>query len=677
MEKQTKTYTTYKRLIAKTVILSLITSLAVAFFYGLYIKKRAVEDLARVDARKTSRMAFEALYSAMEKGWSKQDLDAIIVRLNDVEPKMSINAYRSPIVASLFGERTNDKAIRESDPMVQRAMKGEEVLTGEDEIRYLYPIVVKEKCLSCHTNAKVGDINGVLDVRFPVANLKISLTTMINSFIFFFTIFTIAIFILLYFRLNTLLVMPLKQFIGMIQEIISKNDMAKRVSLKTKILEVKNIESYFNRMLDSIQDYYEKLQELSDKDYLTGLYNRRKFEEFLSYEIKRSLRHNHRFTVLMIDLDNFKYINDTYGHASGDLVLKEVTEIFGSNLRNADILARLGGDEFAVILPETPYENGYAVVEKLRSKLESASISLMFEQISLTASFGIAEYPEQGENIEALLTGSDLAMYKAKRSGKNAIARADQSDQEMAAEIQKKGEFLRRAIDEDRIEPFAQPIYNVQTGELFGYELLARIRDGKRYMAAGQFIEVAEGLGLASKIDQIILNKGLRIREEKGYWTKRFFFNLSTNSLFGDEYIELISSHYAKYPDMLDKTGITIEILEREAIHNVNGLMEIIESMKNRGISFALDDFGSGFSSFVYLKYFDTDFVKIDGEFIKNITVNEKDRIFVKHIHQIAKEFGKMTIAEYVEDEETLNILREIGVDFAQGYHYGRPELLE
>lgn len=671
-----KSYTTYKRLIAKTVILSLLASLAVAFVYGLFIKQRAIDDLARIDARKTSRMAFEALYSAMEKGWSKEELDAIIVRLNKVEPNMRINAYRSPIVAELFGERPRDKEIREHDSMVMRAMKGEEILAGDEEIRYLYPIVVKQECLSCHTNAKVGDINGVIDVRFPVANLKISLTTMINSFIIFFVVFTIMIFAILYFRLNALLVQPINQFIGMIQEIISKNDMAKRVSLKTKILEVKNIENYFNKMLDSIQDYYEKLQELSDRDYLTGLYNRRKFEEFLTYEIKRSLRHHHKFTILMIDLDNFKYINDTYGHASGDLVLKEVTNIFGTNLRNADILARLGGDEFAVILPETPYENGYAVVEKLRSRLEATPISLMFDQITLTASFGIAEYPEQGENIESLLTGSDLAMYKAKRAGKNTIARADQSDQEMAAEIQKKGEFLRRAIDEDRVEPFIQSIYNVETGELYGYEVLARIRDGKRFMAAGQFIEVAESLGFASKIDQIILTKGLRMREEKGWWDKRFFFNLSTNSLFGGEYVDLIQAHYSRNPMPSMNSGVTIEILEREAIHNVNGLMEIIESMKNIGISFALDDFGSGFSSFVYLKYFDTEYVKIDGEFVKNIAVNEKDRIFVKHIHQIAQEFGKKTIAEYVEDEETLEILREIGVDYAQGYHYGRPELL-
>ncbi|AFV97082.1 MULTISPECIES: diguanylate cyclase [unclassified Sulfuricurvum] len=671
-----KSYTTYKRLIAKTVILSLVASLAVAFVYGVFIKKRAIDDLARVDARKTSRLAFEALYSAMEKGWSKEELDAIILRLNKVEPNMRVNAYRSPIVSELFGERPQDKQIREHDPMVLRAMKGEEILTGDEEIRYLYPIVVNQECLSCHTNAKVGDINGVIDVRFPVANLKISLTTMINSFIIFFVVFTIMIFAILYFRLNALLVQPINQFIVMIQEIISKNDMAKRVSLKTKILEVKNIENYFNKMLDSIQDYYEKLQELSDRDYLTGLYNRRKFEEFLTYEIKRSVRHRHKFTILMIDLDNFKYINDTYGHASGDLVLKEVTNIFGTNLRNADILARLGGDEFAVLLPETPYENGYAVVEKLRSRLEATPISLMFDQITLTASFGIAEYPEQGENIESLLTGSDLAMYKAKRAGKNTIARADQSDQEMAAEIQKKGEFLRRAIDEDRVEPFIQSIYHVETGKLFGYEVLARIRDGKRYMAAGQFIEVAESLGFASKIDQIILTKGLRIREEKGWWDKRFFFNLSTNSLFGGEYVDLIQAHYSSNPMPSLNSGVTIEILEREAIHNVNGLMEIIESMKNIGISFALDDFGSGFSSFVYLKYFDTEYVKIDGEFVKNITVNEKDRIFVKHIHQIAKEFGKQTIAEYVEDEETLEVLREIGVDYAQGYHYGRPELL-
>ncbi|DAB38828.1 MAG: hypothetical protein A2023_06140 [Sulfuricurvum sp. GWF2_44_89] len=671
-----ESYTTYKRLIAKTVIVSLLTSLAVAFLYGVYIKKQAVDDLARVDARKTSRLAFEALYSAMEKGWSKEELDAIIVRLNKVEPKMSINAYRSPIVAELFGDRNNDKQIRDHDPMVASAMKGEEILAGDEEIRYLYPIVVKQECLSCHTNAKIGDINGVIDVRFPVANLKISLTTMINSFIIFFVLFTIVIFAILYYKLNELLVQPIKQFIVMIQDIISNNDMAKRISLKTKILEVKNIENYFNKMLDSIQDYYEKLQELSDRDYLTGLYNRRKFEEFLTYEVMRSVRHHHKFTVLMIDLDNFKYINDTYGHASGDLVLKEVTNIFGSNLRNADVLARIGGDEFAVILPETPYESGYAVVEKLRSSLESTPISLMFDQVSLTASFGIAEYPEQGENITALLTGSDLAMYKAKRAGKNTIARADQSDQEMASEIQKKGEFLRRAIDEDCVEPFVQPIYDVQSGEIFGYEVLARIRDGQRYMAAGQFIEVAESLGFAPKIDQIILTKGLLAREERGLWDKRFFFNLSTKSLFGGDYVDLIKEHGERNPNPSSSTGITIEILEREAIHNVNGLMDIIEELKQKGISFALDDFGSGFSSFVYLKYFDTDYVKIDGEFVKNIVVNEKDRIFVKHIHQIAKEFGKETIAEYVEDIETLNILKEIGVDYAQGFHLGRPHQL-
>ncbi|MDP2850278.1 MAG: diguanylate cyclase [Sulfuricurvum sp.] len=671
-----ESYTTYKRLIAKTVIISLLTSLAVAFVYGIFIKKRAIDDLARVDARKTSRLAFEALYSAMEKGWSKEELDAIIVRLNKVEPNMRINAYRSPIVAELFGDHNNDKQIREHDPMVASAMKGEEILAGDEEIRYLYPIVVKQECLSCHSNAKIGDINGVIDVRFPVANLKISLTTMINSFIIFFVTFTIIIFAILYYKLNALLVQPIKQFIVMIQDIISNNDMAKRISLKTKILEVKNIENYFNKMLDSIQDYYEKLQELSDRDYLTGLYNRRKFEEFLTYEVMRSVRHHHKFTVLMIDLDNFKYINDTYGHASGDLVLKEVTNIFESNLRNADILARIGGDEFAVILPETPYENGYAVVEKLRSSLEMTPISLMFDHVSLTASFGIAEYPEQGENITALLTGSDLAMYKAKRAGKNTIARADQSDQEMASEIQKKGEFLRRAIDEDRVEPFVQPIYDVQSGEIFGYEVLARIRDGQRYMAAGQFIEVAESLGFAPKIDQIILTKGLLAREERGLWDKRFFFNLSTKSLFGGDYVDVIKAHGERNPHPTSSTGVTIEILEREAIHNVNGLMDIIEELKQKGISFALDDFGSGFSSFVYLKYFDTDYVKIDGEFVKNIVVNEKDRIFVKHIHQIAKEFGKETIAEYVEDIETLNILKEIGVDYAQGFHLGRPHQL-
>jgi c-di-GMP phosphodiesterase len=184
-------------------------------------------------------------------------------------------------------------------------------------------------------------------------------------------------------------------------------------------------------------------------------------------------------------------------------------------------------------------------------------------------------------------------------------------------------------------------------------------------------------MGFAPKIDQIILTKGLNARAEKGLWDKRFFFNLSTKSLFGGDYAEVIRAHYALDPHSPQRSGVTIEILEREAIHNVNGLMDIIEAMGKEGISFALDDFGSGFSSFVYLKYFETDFVKIDGEFVKNIVVNEKDRIFVKHINQIAQEFGKKTIAEYVEDEETLKLLEEIGVDYAQGFHFGLPHQLK
>ncbi len=670
-------YVTYKWVIAKTVFWSLILGLTTALIYGWYLKQQSIEDLARIDARKTSRMAFEALYSAMEKGWSKDELDAIIQRLNNVEPQMTINAYRNENVAKLFGDRPKDAQARHNDPLIQRAMGGIDTLVTDEKVRYIYPIAVKPECLGCHTNAKVGDINGVIDVTFPINNLRVSLSTIFNAFVIFFISFVILIFGILYYRLNTLIVTPLQEFIDMIKHIINDNDIDRRVSLKTDIFEVKNIEGFFNKMLDSLQDYYEKLQEISEKDYLTGLFNRRKFESLLEFEISRATRHNRHFSVVMIDLDNFKYINDTYGHAIGDFVLKEVAHVLSQHTRQADILARIGGDEFALILPETPLEKGHLVVSKLQHYLSHTPLSVIHENVTVTASFGLAEFPTHGQTLMGMMTGSDVAMYRAKKAGKNAIATSDINDLEMSSEIQRKGEFIRHALDDNRIEPFIQPIYELSTGKVFGYEVLARVRNDHAFIAAGQFIEVAEKLGLATDIDRTIMTKGLDLREKLDMGSKRLFFNVSLSSLSNETFLEQMLLLAQGEVTKEGQCCVVFELLEREAIPNVAQVMTTLNRLKSHHIAFALDDFGSGFSSFVYLKYFDTEFVKIDGEFIKNIAVNEKDRLFVKHINDICHEFGKKTIAEYVEDEETLMLLKEMGVDYAQGYHLGRPTRME
>ncbi len=666
----------YKELIVRMVIISLVLSITLGIVASFYLKGRAINEMAKNDAKKTSELVFQGLYSAMAKGWNKEDLQSIIERLNKIEPNMTVNVYRSESVVAQFGDIKRDRVAREMDPEVKKAMGGEELLlTRNDEtIRYLYPIFVKDECMACHINSKVGEINGVIDISYPIDKVKVSLSLMLNSFLIFFAIFIAAIFITLYFNLNRLLVKPIESFIENIREIIYKNDLTTRVHISTKIREVKNIETFFNKLLDSLQDYYEKPRELSDKDFLTKLYNRKKFEEFLEYEIGRADRHGYKFCVVMVDLDNFKFINDTYGHPTGDLVLKEVSMIFDDSLRNSDIVARIGGDEFAIILVETNEKGGIEIISKLRDMLSNTDIAIPTGKVRVTASFGIIEFPRQANELKELMTGADIAMYKAKKAGKNALALAEKDDAFLSAEIFKTGEFIKKAIDEDRLLPFYQPIVNVQTGELYAYEVLARIKEpnGDGFIGAGQFIEIAEDLNLTRRIDKIILRKAIEERRKSSMPTVCLFLNLSGKAFHDAEFIK-DTMQILDDVQHGERTNIVLEITEREAVPNITEFIPLIEQMRKYDIRFALDDFGSGFSSFIYLKYLEVDIVKIDGAFVKNIATGYKDEVFVRHIHEISHEFGKITVAEYVEDEETLEILKKIGVTLAQGYHIGRP----
>jgi c-di-GMP phosphodiesterase len=666
----------YKELIIRMVVISLLLSIVLGVIASFYLKNRAVNEMARNDAKKTSELVFQGLYSAMAKGWNKDDLQSIIERLNKIEPNMTVNIYRSDAVAAQFGDIKRDKVARSMDEDVKSAMRGQELLLNrsDETIRYLYPIFVKDECLACHITSKVGDINGVIDISYPIDKVKVSLTLMLNSFLIFFGFFIVAIFITLYFNLNRLLVRPIESFIDTIREIIYKNDLTTRVEIKTRIREVKNIETFFNKLLDSLQDYYEKLRELSDKDFLTKLYNRKKFEEFLEYEISRGSRHDYKFCVVMIDLDNFKFINDTYGHPIGDLVLKEVSMIFDDTLRNSDIIARIGGDEFAVILVETDEKGAIDIVGRLKNNLADTDIAIPAGKVRVTASFGLIEFPRQATELKELMTGADIAMYKAKKAGKNALALSEKDDAFLSMEIFKTGEFIRKAIDEDRLLPFYQPIIDIQTGELYAYEVLARIKEpnGDGYIGAGQFIEISEHLNLTRTIDKIILAKAIEDRNNSPRPDVCLFLNLSGKAFHDAEFIQ-DTMQIIESGQKGKKTNIVFEITEREAVPNITEFIPLIEQMRKFDIQFALDDFGSGFSSFIYLKYLEVDVVKIDGAFVKNIAASYKDEVFVRHIHEISKEFGKITVAEYVEDEETLQILKKIGVTLAQGYHLGHP----
>jgi diguanylate cyclase (GGDEF)-like protein len=482
------------------------------------------------------------------------------------------------------------------------------------------------------------------------------------------------VFIALYIKLRYLVVTPLASFVDIMHRVTRDMDLTHRVTGSHLIVELRRLAEYFNHLLSTVAEYNAKLEELSIRDPLTNLYNRRKFEEFLEYEIIRAERNKHEFSVVMVDLDNFKYINDTYGHPVGDLTLKELSSLLAGELRKGDVLARLGGDEFALLLPETPPENGFLVASKLHEKLSSHDFELPVGKIRVTASFSLVTYPEDGRTRDALHTAMDIVLYKAKKGGKNKVMTAESDHDRTMMEIFKQGDFLRRALAEKRVEAFLQPIVNVSGQQVFAFEALARIRDGEVILSAGQFIEVANELRMLHELDVSVFNSGLEQlkRLSEKHPKAKMFFNLSATTFQDLQWMRTIPDQVASFG--IDCDRVIIEITEREALHNLGQVKEVIDELRLKKIAFALDDFGSGFSSFLYLKYLSVDYVKIEGSFVQQIALDQRDRIMVDHIHRMAHEFGLKTVAEFVEDQLTADILIELGVDYAQGYHYGRPE---
>lgn len=668
--------------LGKLLLVLSATTIAVSFIliFGLsgLMRDRAIHTLAREDAQQTSKLVFQSLYSAMRKGWDKAEINASIERLNEAMPGMQIRVWRGMVVAGQFGEMPGEAEKIALDPELRAALEdGNDRLLypNAHTIRYLYPVHAAPECLRCHTLSHIGAVHGVIDVTYPITKLKVSFDTVLNAVIGY-TLLIIALsFMLLYFKLRKLIAQPLSELVTVMHGMTQNMDFSRRVEGGHLITELHRLTEYFNHLLGAMQEYNQKLEEMSIRDPLTGLYNRRRFEEFLEYEIDRGRRHHHPFSLIMVDVDDFKYINDTYGHPVGDLALKSLAVMLEGELRKGDLMARLGGDEFAIILPETPPANGLLVAQKLHDIMRDKPVSLPVGNITLTASFSVVSYPDNGDDAKMLLTAIDVLLYKAKRSGKNQVLTPQAGDDNSAMVIFKQGEFLRRALSENRVEAHLQPIVSVADGHIMAYEALARIRDGEKILSAGQFIEAASELGIVKEIDQRVFDKGLRhiasvsLRHPQA----KIFFNLSAFSFCDTEWMLSIPGQLATFGVACDR--VVLEVTEREALPNINVVRKIIESLREHGLQFALDDFGSGFSSFLYLKYLPVDYLKIEGSFVQNMVVDERDRIMVRHIHQVAQEFGMKSIAEFVEDSATAKMLAEIGVCYAQGYYFGGAEL--
>lgn len=422
----------------------------------------------------------------------------------------------------------------------------------------------------------------------------------------------------------------------------------------------------------AIHKYTESLEYYATRDPLTGVFTQRVFRELLLYEVKRASRHKYEFGVLMIDCDNFKPINDKYGHSFGDDFLKAFARTLEESKRDEDILARYGGDEFAMILPESDTNNSYTVAQRITDAIEKFQMETPDgHRVKITASIGIAMFPEHSTDPKELFNIADTMMYQAKNEGKNTVRSPNEFDiEEIHRNTQDKAMIVLDAIANDNIYAHFQPIMDVQSGKVEINELLMRIDMDNTLLNAATFIETAEALGIVHKMDYIVIEKAFKKIQDTKY-TGVLFINLSSKALVIGEFLKQIDKLAHQYE--IDKNKIVFEITERETVKSFALLEKFVNNLKLEGYRFAIDDFGSGFSTFHYIKKFPIDFIKIDGEFILNLNKDKKDLAFVKSIVALAKELEVMTIAEFVENEEVLGFLKKIEVDYVQGYHIGRP----
>lgn len=424
-----------------------------------------------------------------------------------------------------------------------------------------------------------------------------------------------------------------------------------------------------------------ELEYYSTHDPLTGLHNRRYFNEMIGYEIHRSERHGHKFCLLMIDLDNFKDVNDSYGHLDGDRVLNQLGKIVTGTVRKGDIVCRFGGDEFVVLLSETSLSGGCTLAETVREAIQTWSFGTTDRgSFHVTVSVGIVAYPQDGNQIEDLLAGLDLVLYRAKERGRNTVA----SSRDLRTDIRSVRLFrlhteeFRQALGEERIVPYFHGIYAAGSGRLLGYESLARLlnTDGT-VVQAQDFLDLARKYGLLTTLDRFMLEKSLRTVAHHPDFSvfengiPVLFVNLSSQEIENHGFLDLAR-------ELCDRFGVApsrlvFEIVESDAIQDLKSMKVFLQELRSKGFSFALDDFGSGYNSFHYLRELHFEYVKIDGAFVRNIVHSPIDRALVGNLIRLCREIGTKTIAEYVEGPEIHAILREMSVDFVQGYHFGLP----
>ena len=421
-----------------------------------------------------------------------------------------------------------------------------------------------------------------------------------------------------------------------------------------------------------------KLEEMASIDLTTKLLNRRALTEIIHREHAQTKRTENSFSLLLIDLDRFKLINDNYGHEMGDKILSGVSAILKDALRSCDWIGRWGGEEFLAVLPDSDEETAQTIAERLREEIDQFSIQLNGQKIKVTISIGISSHPQDGGTPDFLIRAADAALYEAKKTGRNRVVAAKEKH-----EIYSIASKINNAIENNRMVPAYQAIVDLQTRQTVAEEALARMIDetGKPIEAI-EFISAATALQLTHLIDFQIIKQTIgrcAVNMATGGERIAHFVNLSGDLLLHQDVVhELFDEAKAACLncaiDPNSTKPIVLEITERQLLGDMNAVKAKLAPFLDFGMRLAVDDFGSGYSSFQYLAELPVSFLKIEGSLIKQIN-DKRIRQIIKRINDIAKDLGLITIAEFVENADTADILCDIGIDWAQGYFFGRPVL--
>jgi diguanylate cyclase (GGDEF)-like protein len=461
---------------------------------------------------------------------------------------------------------------------------------------------------------------------------------------------------------------------GAVAIYVNREDYFERVGLEPFIAFANLAQAAFDQAL-----LREKLEELATFDAMTGLLTRHTLQQMMEHEHARARRRQSTYSLVLFDVDRFKVTNDHFGHQAGDKVLVRIAEITRDLLRESDLISRWGGEEFLCLLPDTDIDEATTIAERLRREIAKSDIHIDSQDRTLrvTISAGVASYPAHAEMLRDVLNTADAALYEAKRSGRDRVISGESGRRQVFSIV---GE-LEDAIKTKRLVAAFQPIVDLKTGDVVAEEALARLRTGSgELVEAGRFIEAATQMQLTHRIDQEIILQSMDrcVRQVSSGSPISHFVNISPELLRHPHLVKnILEQAQLRCQCVAGQLGaekpLVIEITEREFLGDTAVAREILEPFIDFGFRIAVDDFGSGYSSFQYLADLPVSFIKIEGSLVQRVKSEPRVRSILQGIRDIAGELDLITIAEYVDSEKTVDVLREIGIHLAQGYYFGRP----